>query len=122
MQSLLLFPNLRRLSTSHSVFAFEQNSKPVPPLPVTSLTALRHLTRISLCVCSSLDHWALKLLSHLPELASFEAVQARFAEGSEETLAEWLAVSSQKDSRKRKLEADANSGEMKEEEMRAGQR
>ena len=113
LRSLLHFPNLRRLSTSYHVFDNDEASNPLAA-PLTSLASLRHLTRISLHYHGSLDDWALKLLSSLPVLASIEVVRSRFVAGSEETLAEWLAVSSRKDSRKRKMEQDGDGDEVKE--------
>ena len=115
LASLHHFPNLRHVSAFHHVSIKHAVSKPSPP-PVTSLASLRHLTRITLLVYQSLDDWALKLLSSLPVLASFVAEWAQIETGSEETLAEWLAVSSKR-STKRKLAEDQDGDEKKQEEQ-----
>ena len=64
--------------------------------------------------CIVLDGWALKLLSSLPALASFEAALTSSVGGSEATLAEWLAVSSKRDGKKRQKDQDDE--EVKEED------
>ena len=93
--SLPLFPKLRQLYSQHT-------AERQPVLGLTSLASLRHLTRISLHMTATLDVWKLQLLAALPVLVSFAAEHTSFEAGSEETLAEWQAVSASKRGTKRK--------------------
>ena len=119
-------------ASSHADTAPVVCVQPHPAPPVTSLASLRHLTRITLQHGGELEAWELQLLCTLPVLASFAARFISFAAGSEETLAEWQAVTGQKkQGRKRKArdgdeaeEADSQADEdeqaQHENEQRAG--
>ena len=92
----------------------------MPPPPVTSLASMRLLVCISLMYGNSLNPRELKLLSSLPVLASLVLQGMQFDAGDEETLAEWLAVSSKKQGMKRKLEVEGEAGDEKELEAAEG--
>ena len=92
--SLHLFPHLR--SVRMADLDNSPGRQPYRFPSVTSLASLRHLTRISLWWVEQLDISDLKLLSTLPALASFTAVQMSCDGGTNETLREWLAVSAKK--------------------------
>jgi len=109
--SLVRFPNLRHLYASHYFVAAS-----VPSSLLTSLAALRHLTRIELTSGGSLDGADMRLLATLPALASFTAKGLCFGGGSAETLAEWLAVCGKKQGLKRKAEDDAEEEDMEDAE------
>ena len=132
LSCLLLYPRLHHFHTSHfprhphsfmhirRVLNSAQNS--VSP-PVSSGASMRHLTRISLHSGRALTVSELRLLTSLPVLASFAMEEMHFEEGNEETLAEWLEVSSKQQGTKRKVRDDEDADDSKTEvqqDARAG--
>jgi len=114
LDSLVRFPNLRRLYNLSPHFVPRDRHSTGLTSPLASLAGLRRLTRITFnCGFLALEH--LRLLSTLPVLASFGAQSIRFEAGNEETLTEWLAVSCKKKGTKRRLGKDEAKDESDEE-------
>ena len=86
LDSLVRFPNLRRLRLQRDCF---------PPLrfhfPVQSLSSLRQLTRVSV-FSLQLSILEQRLLFSLPALASFTAQSVSLETASQETVQEWLTL------------------------------
>ena len=118
--SLPLFPNLRHVRASDNVFTDYGDRGPSPTPSVTSLTSLRHLSRLTLFMGGKLRLEDLRLLSTLPMLASFEAMWMHWESGHEDSAAEWEALKASKAQKQRnKRKALEKDEEEEEEEVKA---
>ena len=116
--TLLRLPSLCHLHVRGKLFGCWGERRPEPSPFITSLASLHHLTRITLFMSTyppnSLDAIELRLLSTLPALASFTAQDVIFGDGNEETLAEFLVVSGEKQSSKKRKASEQNEKEGKQ--------
>ena len=90
--SLIHFPNLRHVFVYRPISPSEDERPLFAPCSVTSLSSLRHLTRIRLSHGGLLDVWDMKLLSTLPTLTSFAIYSMKFSDGPGHTVSEWTAI------------------------------
>ena len=63
-----------------------------PAAPSSSLSFMRHLTRLSLNMCGQLTVDDMSVLATLPVLASFATLGTRFESGNDDTLRQWQAL------------------------------
>ena len=98
---LSLFPNLRHVRLNRVTFSTNEPREPDPGRPITTLTSLRQLTRLSLNSGGQLSADDLRLLVSLPALASFAVLHVGFQAGDERTMKDWLALTAQQRSRGR---------------------